>query len=114
MFTYAEQGARLKARREELGRTIAGTARLYAHDAASIQFYERGRSRPHIGHVDALAAAYQLPRNELRAMYGYELVPDDQPSSLDRLIELESLLDRLVRALTEAVSLVQAIRTQTA
>ena len=99
---------------DKLKVTKAAMARSYGHDPASISFYENGQTRPHIAHVDALADAYELPRNLIRELVGYPPLQDEQPSTRARLVEVETQLARVSEELATAVSLVQALRAQAA
>ena len=74
--------ARLRTRRQELGLSKAKVARRYGHDPAAIAFYEGGISRPQMFNVDALADGYSLPRNDVRQLVGYPLLPKQALLSL--------------------------------
>lgn len=104
--------ARLRTRRQELGLSKAELARRYGHDPAAIGFYEDGISRPQMFNVDALADAYSLPRNEVRQLVGYPLLPETSPSLAARLTEIEDRLHRIHGDVQDALKLTAAIREQ--
>jgi transcriptional regulator with XRE-family HTH domain len=109
-MVLADFASLLRARRAELGLTKSAVARRYGHDPAAVAFYEDATSRPSLAHVDALADAYELPRNQIRGLVGYAMLPDTEPSLQARLLGLETQLTSIGRDLAAAVAAVQSLR----